>query len=82
MPDKGHFSTCLNCGQVFKEGDIHACTPRLPRQPFKCPVCDGSGIVRQGFYFVPPNGGSGEFCSSSTGPEKCRACNGSGIIWG
>ena len=43
----------------------------------KCPVCNGRGIVPQGFYMVPEGQ---DFSSSSTAPETCKTCSGSGII--
>lgn len=47
-------------------------------KPYKCPVCNGKGIVPTGFY----NSLSGYYISSTTVSEKCRSCNGTGIIWG
>ncbi len=42
-----------------------------------CPVCEGRGIVPNGFYLYP----TGQtFVSSSASPEKCRTCDGKGII--
>lgn len=47
-----------------------------PRRPWVCPVCQGKGIVPQGFYHT-----LGEtWGSTSTAPEQCRACNGSGVV--
>ncbi len=42
--------------------------------PFKCPVCEGCGLVPCGFY-------SGLRNSTSVTPEKCKTCNGTGVIW-
>ena len=38
--------------------------------PFKCPVCEGRGIVAADFY-------------DDVGPDipTCRACQGKGIVW-
>jgi len=36
----------------------------------KCPVCEGRGIVKPGFYYYPPDGF----------PTRCRRCTGSGTI--
>lgn len=39
--------------------------------PFKCPVCDGTGLVSR------PPGVAGDhptFCSDSSGPWQCRVC--------
>ena len=42
-----------------------------------CPVCQGHGIVPQGFYMYPAGqSGSG----TSAAPEKCRRCGGVGTI--
>lgn len=40
-----------------------------------CPVCEGRGNVRQGFYNPWP-----EYTSTSTAPETCRRCGGAGTI--
>jgi len=47
-------------------------------KPYKCPVCEGNGLVQTGFYYsrymldtiVP------------TTSECCRTCGGTGIVWG
>lgn len=44
--------------------------------PKKCPVCDGKGIVPNGFYNFNIN-----YTAISTSPEKCRTCDGKGILW-
>ena len=46
-------------------------------KPYRCPICNGTGIVPGGFYFSV-NG----YCSSTNTTEMCRQCKGSGIIWG
>jgi hypothetical protein len=45
--------------------------------PFKCPVCNGSGIVPTGFYHST----SGHYLSTNASPEGCRSCGGSGIVY-
>jgi len=51
-------------------------TYEYKKQPYACPVCQGRGTVRCGFYT------HGEyFASSNTAPEVCKSCKGSGIIW-
>lgn len=47
-------------------------------KPYKCPICNGTGIVPGGFY-LSVNG----YSSTSTATAKvCRQCQGSGIVWG
>jgi DnaJ-class molecular chaperone len=44
--------------------------------PYRCPICDGRGIVPGGFY------NSTNVCSVSyRSTEPCRACNGTGVLW-
>jgi hypothetical protein len=47
------------------------------RVPYKCPICEGHGLVRGGFYESSIEGSSRNRISN----EKCRACDGSGIIF-
>jgi hypothetical protein len=47
------------------------------QRPFKCPVCEGRGIVPGGFY-----NSLGNTWFADTISETCRSCNGKGIIWG
>lgn len=46
--------------------------------PHRCPVCNGNGLVPNGFYMQT----SGHWSTSSITPEQCRSCNGTGIVWG
>lgn len=51
----------------------------IQKQPFRCPVCGGNGLVPDGFYDTT----TGQW----TAPTyvlyvKCRSCNGTGIVWG
>lgn len=47
-------------------------------QPYRCPVCDGRGIVPSGFYTL-----ANDACGTSiTDLKQCRTCKGKGIIWG
>ncbi len=46
--------------------------------PFICPVCNGKGLVPNGFYRAV---GSNTWSATSIDPEKCRSCWGSGIVW-
>jgi len=45
-------------------------------KPHCCPVCNGQGIVPNGFYMYPQR----EYASTSTAPETCRSCGGKGYI--
>lgn len=45
--------------------------------PHTCPVCNGNGLVPNGFYRQT----SGTWSTSDSTPEKCRTCNGIGIVW-
>lgn len=47
--------------------------------PYKCPICEGHGIVPPGFYQTTV-GQSYSYSNASF--ETCRACHGQGIIWG
>jgi DnaJ-class molecular chaperone len=52
---------------------ISVIEPTLYQQkPYKCPVCDGRGLVEGGFYPF----------DSAAGPVKCRTCDGKTILWG
>jgi len=42
----------------------------------RCPVCNGNGLVSNGFY----NQTSGLWSSSGTAFEKCRSCDGQGFV--
>ena len=44
-----------------------------PQQPYRCPICEGRGLVRTDFYLVGTR--------ASTAPEKCRSCAGTGVLW-
>jgi hypothetical protein len=46
------------------------------RQPYRCPVCSGRGLVVAGFY-------DGQVISIGTllPQEPCRSCLGTGSIW-
>jgi len=48
-------------------------------RPYKCPVCDGAGLVSR-----PPHiaGDVYEWPDSQTGPYPCKSCSGTGILWG
>lgn len=46
-------------------------------KPYKCPICNGKGIVSGGFYKSV-----NEYCSTTNVTETCQQCGGCGIIWG
>lgn len=46
------------------------------RIPYKCPICEGRGIVAGGFY-----NSVGNEWTAGNAAEPCRQCNGEGIIW-
>lgn len=41
---------------------------------YKCPVCEGRGVVPADFY--TPGGNT-----INTSPCVCRSCNGKGVVW-
>ena len=47
------------------------------RQPYVCPVCNGRGHVKKGFYEI-----AGGTTDTNSDPEPCRSCEGKGYIWG
>lgn len=47
--------------------------------PYKCPICEGHGVVPPGFYQTVAGS---DYSYSSSSFETCRACHGQGIIWG
>ena len=47
-----------------------------PRQPYRCPVCEGRGRVAYNFYGDKTPDPSGERT------ENCQSCLATGIIWG
>ncbi len=47
-------------------------------KPYKCLVCEGRGIVSNGFYSF---GYEPTSSTSPVTPEVCKSCNGTGIIW-
>jgi hypothetical protein len=45
--------------------------------PYRCPVCNGKGIVPNGFY----NSTEDSWATTSIAPETCKSCWGTGIVW-
>jgi DnaJ-class molecular chaperone len=46
---------------------------KIKQEPERCPVCEGSGVVPQGFYDPKSK-------NSKTATEPCRGCEGTGIV--
>lgn len=44
--------------------------------PHRCPVCNGAGTVRPGFYDH-----GNPLTMTNAVSEQCRSCFGSGIVW-
>lgn len=43
----------------------------------RCPVCNGNGLVPNGFYNMTGN----IWTTADASPEQCRSCGGRGIVW-
>jgi hypothetical protein len=75
------YTHCPYCGTPTDTGyqcpyrcqpKTYSINPEPQRQPFKCPVCNGIGVLSSLYY----KGVSGY-------PDKpCHACSGTGIVWG
>jgi len=48
----------------------------VQKKLYKCPVCNGRGLVPAGFY---RDGGYSTYYVA--GEQVCRACGGQGVIW-
>jgi len=48
------------------------------KTPYRCPVCNGQGLVQNGFYMAI---GVDSYNSTNAMPETCRSCNGTGVVW-
>lgn len=46
-------------------------------QPWRCPVCFGTGQVDADYY----NRTTPDWTGTSTVPETCRSCGGAGVVW-
>jgi DnaJ-class molecular chaperone len=46
------------------------------KKPHKCPVCEGKGLLRCGFYDVTADAIVAEELI-----EECKTCKGVGIVW-
>lgn len=49
----------------------------MEKEPHKCPVCNGNGLVPNGFYTQT----TGRWSSANVEPERCKSCNGKGVVW-
>ncbi len=49
----------------------------MNKKPYTCPVCNGTGLVPNGFY----NNIYGFGVTSDLTPETCRSCTGTGLVW-
>jgi len=75
---------CIMCDgeQRLFDDEIDELTDKIDKYIHKdkkavcCPVCNGNGIVSNGFY----NQTTGDWTTSSTEPETCRSCHGSGYL--
>lgn len=66
-----------NCPFCRHSLDAMKLGPRLYKEsdlPYKCPVCDGRGLVQ------PPAGGYSAGVLS-TADVTCNACKGAGVLW-
>jgi rRNA maturation protein Nop10 len=71
--------SCQTCGTPWKyHGTGCNYNPNTNIQPYKCPVCNGSGKVSR-----PPHvaGDVDQWSASGTELYECNACLGSGIVW-
>ena len=44
----------------------------------RCPVCNGNGLVDNGFYLSAGN--TGTWTTSSAEPDTCKSCAGKGYV--
>lgn len=51
---------------------------RKTLNPYRCPVCNGTGLVPNGFYTRTIS----YWPTTDVTPETCRTCKGTGIFWG
>lgn len=47
----------------------------MKKQPHRCPVCEGKGLVPPGFYQVL------DVTNIVIEVGECRSCKGTGIVW-
>ena len=80
MSDTGHIEKPDTTTVTDAMGPPHYVHVEYPpeHRPYRCPICNGKGIVPNGFYL----GVASTWSGTSVAPETCRACGGSGIVWG
>ncbi len=61
--------------ELFSKQPIEA-VPKINLLVTACPVCNGNGLVPNGFYRQT----SGNWMTTDLTPEKCRSCDGTGVI--
>lgn len=64
---------CATCNPGLTSPGVGNIFSKPAAQPYRCPVCNGSGIVHASLY------GGVELGTAST--ETCRSCSGSGVLW-
>jgi hypothetical protein len=74
MPLQENLEECLEQSnlEAFADGK----TINTGSKPHYSPICNGKGIVPNGFYLYPQQ----EYVTTSTAPEVCRSCGGKGYI--
>lgn len=55
---------------------VNVFDPRSKSTPYRCPVCEGRGIVPLFFYNLTGTAGT------TAENQQCRTCGGRGILWG
>ena len=50
-------------------------------KPHLCPVCEGRGEVRSGFYLPQHDHTLWSESSQAHPMERCRSCRGRGVVW-
>ena len=78
MSDASNRRFAVKCLKEIREKIISFNLPVMKSlTPHRCPVCEGNGIVPNGFY----NQAIGQW-TTSIAPDVCRGCNRTGIVWG
>lgn len=70
-----HITACTCDLCYLHENNYGYITTTILTQPYKCPICEGKGIVPGGFYHSV-----GPYSTSNLTTEQCRSCNGKGVI--